>query len=115
MCYVLFSTRGHMAYGEAATQRSVIEIRVAPNSGKQYFALDKAGRLKCYLLAAAEKGQANKELVKLLAKALGVPQADVAIIAGATGRTKYIRIPLTLAPDELLHKLGVPKQLTIAG
>jgi uncharacterized protein len=92
----------------------VFEVRVVPCAGKQLLTLDKVGRLKCYLLSQAEKGMANKELIKLLAKALGLTQADVTIIAGATGRTKYIRIPIELSHDELLHKLGIAKQLNIA-
>lgn len=92
----------------------VFEVRVVPCAGKQLLTVDKAGRLKCYLLSQAEKGLANKELIKLLAKALCLTQADVTIIAGATGRTKYIRIPIDLSHDELLDKLGIAKQLNIA-
>lgn len=92
----------------------VFEVRVVPSSGKQLLTLDKTGRLKCYLLSQAEKGLANKELIKLLAKALGLTQVEVTIIAGATGRTKYIRIPIMLTHDELLDKLGIAKQLNIA-
>jgi uncharacterized protein YggU (UPF0235/DUF167 family) len=91
----------------------IIEVRVVPNAGKQYCILDKAGRLKCYLVNQPEKGLANKELVTLLAKALGVPQAQVTIIAGATGRTKYVRIPIALSHEELLQKLGIPKQMRL--
>jgi len=38
------------------------------------------------------KGQANKALIKLLAKILGVPKGNIEIIKGETSRDKLIRI-----------------------
>lgn len=91
----------------------IFEVRVVPSSGKQLIMLDKAGRLKCYLTSPAEKGLANKELIKLLAKALGLTLAEVAVIAGATGRTKLVRIPLDLTFDTLIARLGLDKQMSL--
>ncbi|MBT7989471.1 MAG: DUF167 domain-containing protein, partial [Anaerolineae bacterium] len=39
-----------------------------------------------------EKGQDNVAMTKLIAKVLGVPDGDVAIVAGETGRDKLISI-----------------------
>ncbi len=91
----------------------VVELRVKPGSPKQFFTLDKAGRLTCYLKEKPEKGLANKELIKLLAKTLGVIQADVAIIAGETSRIKLVRIPLAITLDDLLVRLGIALQMTM--
>ena len=42
--------------------------------------------------AAPSEGEANAALVRLIAKAVGVPPRDVALVAGATGRIKRLTI-----------------------
>ena len=50
------------------------------------------GTIKVHVTAAPEKGQDNIAMTKLIAKVLGVPAGDVAIVAGETGRDKLISI-----------------------
>jgi uncharacterized protein YggU (UPF0235/DUF167 family) len=88
----------------------VLEIKVVPLSGRCAWKLDKNGQLKCYLKSAPERGQANSELIQLIARALGVPQAQVAIISGATHRLKKVKIASDVTYDQLLNLLGVPRQ-----
>ena len=55
--------------------------------------------LKVRVRAAPSEGEANAALLRLIAKAAGVPPRDVALTAGATGRVKQLAIagdPLTL-------------------
>ena len=42
--------------------------------------------------AIAEKGEANRAIEKLLAKALGLSASAVSVEKGATGRIKTVRI-----------------------
>ncbi|MGA9337393.1 MAG: DUF167 family protein [Pseudolabrys sp.] len=42
--------------------------------------------------AATADGEANAALIRLVAKSLGVPHRDVAVVAGATGRLKRLLI-----------------------
>ncbi len=91
----------------------VITIKVVPHAGKQGWALDKSGTLKCYLKSPAERGLANQELVKLLAKALGVTQAHVTILTGTTSRTKLIKIERVITLAAVMSLLGIEKQLSI--
>jgi uncharacterized protein YggU (UPF0235/DUF167 family) len=42
--------------------------------------------------AAPADGEANAALIRLVAKSLGVPRRDVAVVAGATGRLKRLLI-----------------------
>jgi len=42
--------------------------------------------------APPDKGRANKAVIALLAKALGVPRSKIAITAGETARTKTVSI-----------------------
>jgi uncharacterized protein (TIGR00251 family) len=48
--------------------------------------------LKARVRAAASEGKANAALVRLLAKAVGVPPRDVDVVAGETLRIKRVRI-----------------------
>jgi hypothetical protein len=48
--------------------------------------------LKVRVRAAPSEGEANAALVRLLAKAVGVPPRDVALSAGATARIKRLTI-----------------------
>lgn len=89
----------------------IFDVKVVPRSGKKGFKLDKQGRLKCYLKSAPERGQANKELIKLIAKALGITQAETEIVAGATSRTKKIKISRDLTFAQLLAELGIEQQM----
>ena len=91
----------------------MFEVKVVPSSGRNAWKLEPSGRLKCYLKSQPEKGLANKELVKLLAKALGVPQAKVALIKGATNRTKVLKIDTDLTFDQLLGLLGIDRQQSL--
>lgn len=47
--------------------------------------------LKVRLTAAPEDGKANRALLKLLAKAWGVPASSLEILSGETSRHKRIR------------------------
>ena len=93
----------------------IVTIKVTPNAGKQQFFCDKSGNLKCYLKSVPEQGKANQELVKLLSKALSLPQDDVSIIQGATNRTKKVKINTAITMAQLLPLLGIHLQTTISG
>ena len=51
---------------------------------------------RCWLTvvpyAAPANGEANTALIRLVAKAVGVPPRDVALVSGATGRLKRLMI-----------------------
>ena len=87
------------------------DIKVVPASGRSAFVLDKSGQLKCFLKNQAQDGKANLELVKLLAKSVGVTMANIEIIIGATSRKKTIRINnVTMSYLELLAVLQLDRQ-----
>lgn len=91
----------------------IVDIKVVPSSGRVAWKIDKCGQLKCYLKSLPERGKANKELIKLLAKALGIKQYDITIIAGRTGRKKRIRIEQEITLPTLLTALGIDWQLAM--
>jgi len=92
----------------------VIDVKVVPQSGRQKFALDKAGTLKIFLKSVPEGGRANAELLALLSKKLRVPVGEIAIMLGAASRKKRLKIGVGLTFEELLDRLGVERQQTLA-
>lgn len=90
-----------------------VTVKVVPSSGKNQWVLDKSGTIKCYLKSPAERGLANQELIRLFAKALGTTQNDVEIMAGATVRTKRIKIGSDITFEQLLAKLGIERQQSL--
>jgi hypothetical protein len=71
----------------------VMAVRVTPRSGHDAIeGVDEQGALRVRLTAAPADGAANSALIKLLAKALGVPKGAVTIVSGAASRHKQLRI-----------------------
>jgi uncharacterized protein len=54
--------------------------------------------------AAPADGAANDEVIKLLAKSLGVPKSSVKLVSGQTARLKRVELPLGEA--EIRSRLG---------
>lgn len=90
-----------------------IELKVIPSSGKSLITSDELGRIRCYLKSQPERGAANKELIKLIAKQLGITQDAIEIIMGATERKKVLKITIDCSKQEMLERLGVSKQLAL--
>lgn len=71
------------------------DVRVRPSVAKsQIIGELEDGTLKIDLAAPAEKGKANEELIKLLAKELAVSRASIKIVAGKSEKKKLIKIKL---------------------
>jgi uncharacterized protein (TIGR00251 family) len=83
-----------------------LEISVVPRSGRQEIQQSHIG-LKCFLKEAPEQGRANQELIKFLAKKLGITQQDIEIIAGGSGRKKRLKLSVNWSLPELLKKLEI--------
>ena len=53
----------------------------------------RAGELLISVRAAAEKGKANAEIVRVIAKALGIPRDSVSLKSGAAAPHKVFQLP----------------------
>ena len=73
----------------------VLKVKAFPKAGEKRIGGVRNGELVVRLQAAALKGLANKELVKFLAKSLGVPGSEIRILSGETSRHKLLSLPLT--------------------
>ena len=73
----------------------VLVVRLTPHGGRDAIdgieqLADGRSVLKARVRAAASEGEANEALVRLIARALGVPPRDVKLVAGATARLKRV-------------------------
>ncbi len=80
-----------------STQGLSLALRVTPRGGRDEIdGLETLanGRtvVKMRVRAIAEGGAANRAVVELLAKALGVPKARVRVLSGTTSRLKQVAI-----------------------
>jgi uncharacterized protein (TIGR00251 family) len=71
----------------------LINVKVIPNAGRSRVTGVKNGELCVRLGAQPERGKANKELLRFLAKELGLPRKAVELAAGQTSRHKRVRLP----------------------
>ncbi|HEX9210040.1 MAG TPA: DUF167 domain-containing protein [Bradyrhizobium sp.] len=92
-----------------------IALRVTPRGGRDGVdgieqLSDGRSVLKVRVRAIADGGEANRAVLALLAKSLGVPKASVSLLSGATSRLKQIAVegdPARLA--EALRQLAPAK------
>lgn len=80
-----------------AKTRTRIAIRLTPKGGRDAIEgwtanADGLKLLKMRVAAAPEAGRANKALIALLAKTLGVAKSAIAIVGGETVRNKWIEV-----------------------
>jgi uncharacterized protein (TIGR00251 family) len=81
------------AYGITGQAGGVtIRVYVAPRSSASKVVGEHNGALKVALTAPPVEGAANKALVELLSKLLGVPKGAVRIVSGETSRNKTVRV-----------------------
>ena len=68
-----------------------IACRVTPKASRN--AVERDGdALRIYVTAVPENGKANAAVIKLLAKAMGLPKSRLVLLRGASGRDKVFRI-----------------------
>ena len=67
-------------------------VRVQPRASHTALAGEHDGALKVRVAAPPVDGVANRELVRFLAKLLGVAPSRVRVASGESGRTKVIEI-----------------------
>lgn len=82
----------------------VFDVKVIPRSSRTAIAGLLGGMLKIKVSAPAEKGKANKCLIKFLAKKLNVKSSAISIISGRINSVKQIRVT-GISPDDLLTAL----------
>ncbi len=67
-------------------------VRVQPRASKSGVAGELDGVLKIRLAAPPVEGQANEELIRLLAKLFDAPRQRIAILSGHTSKNKVVSV-----------------------
>ena len=84
----------------------ILPVRAQPGARRNEIRGVQDGALKVCVTASPEKGKANKALVELLAKSLGLKKSQIELISGQTSHQK--RFLLRGATREgLLARLGL--------
>lgn len=69
-----------------------IRVKVLPRSSKNQIVGQENGTFKVKLTAPPVEGKANKALIDLLTKRLGLPKENAEIVSGKRSRLKSVRI-----------------------
>jgi hypothetical protein len=66
----------------------ILPVRAQPGARRNEIRGVQDGSLKVCVTASPEKGKANKALIELLARSLGLKKSQIELIAGETSRQK---------------------------
>lgn len=81
-------------------------VRVKPRSSKSAVEGLHGDRISVSLHSPPEKGKANKELLRLISKALGVPTSSLEILSGVGSRHKTV-LAKGITLHEAAERLGL--------
>ena len=81
------------------------EVRAKPRARSSRVTGVREGALVVQLAAPPVDGEANAELVATMAKVLGIPRRDVALVRGESSRTKLLEVT-GLGEVEIRARLG---------
>lgn len=82
-----------------------LAVQVVPNARKSEVAGEVEGVIRIRLQAQPIEGRANEELVRMLAKLLGVSKSSVEVVQGQTGRRKLVEIRSNMDLDSVRKTL----------
>lgn len=74
------------------TKGSLIDIKVRPGSSRQALESMSGGRIVVCVHSPPEKGKANREALKVLAEAVGLPPSRLEVIRGRKSREKTVLV-----------------------
>ncbi len=81
------------------------EVRVVPRAARTELAGEMDNAVKVRISSPPVDGAANAELIKFLAKILGVAKGDVEIVSGQTSKTKRLQIT-GITAEQLRNAIG---------
>lgn len=70
----------------------IIKVKVTPRSSVSQIQENLLGELKVKVKAPPVGGQANKEVIELLAEYYGASKGQIEIVKGLTSKTKLIKL-----------------------
>lgn len=82
----------------------VLRVRVVPRARTNALTPDGSGGLRARLMAPPVEGAANRALIDLVARALGVRRGEVELVKGERGRDKLVAVR-GLSGDEIARRI----------
>ena len=67
-------------------------VRIVPRASRSEVSGEYNGALRIRIAAPPVDGAANRELIRILAKSLKLPQNAIEIVSGASSKTKVVRV-----------------------
>lgn len=88
-----------MSFISASGAKTILKVYVQPGASKNEFTglYGDPARLKLKVMAQPQDGEANTEVIKFLAKALGISQSKIEILRGHTSRQKDVLVDLDIS------------------
>jgi uncharacterized protein len=77
---------------ETHSEGVILPVRAQPGSRKNELRGEHEGMLKVCVTQAPEKGKANKAVIELLAKSLGLKKSQLQLLSGETSHQKKFLI-----------------------
>jgi uncharacterized protein YggU (UPF0235/DUF167 family) len=90
--------------GQRTRSSTRLRVRVVPGAASTQLVGRLGDAWKLRVHAAPERGRANEAVVALLAETLGLPRADVRVLAGHTTRDKLVELA-GISQDEAERRL----------
>jgi hypothetical protein len=84
---------------------TILPVRAQPGARRNEIRGEQGGALKVCVTQSPEKGKANKAVVKLLSKTLGLKKSQIELIAGETSHQKRFLV-YAVSPDELAERIA---------
>jgi uncharacterized protein (TIGR00251 family) len=83
----------------------VLPVRAQPGARRNEVRGIQDGMLKVCVTQSPEKGKANKAIVELLCKSLGLKKSQIELISGETSHQKRFLVR-EIAMEELVRRIG---------
>ena len=88
----------------AHPEGTILPVRAQPGARRNEIRGEQNGMLKVSVTQIAEKGKANKALIGVLSKELGLKKSQLELIAGHTSCEKRFLVH-GITPDELAQRI----------
>jgi hypothetical protein len=89
---------------QSHSEGTILPVRAQPAARRNEIRGPKDGMLKVCVTQSPEKGKANKALIALLCKSLGLRKSQLELIAGETSPQKRFLVR-HLTPQELAERI----------
>ncbi len=97
-----------MVHLDAHPDGTILPVRAHPGARRNEIRGVQDGMLRVSVTQAPEKGKANKAVVELLSKKLGLKKSQIELLSGETSHQKRFLVR-KIKPDELAERIrGLP-------